>query len=392
MSRVAGIFSAGVVLAVFLGSAATGRSADKPAGDAAPAGKPADGAAPAAKPQPKKQLSPAMTELRDRVRQTLGGVYQQPFNTGQSSISDVIQFCRAFGCQSEIHEDGPTGQKVNGITCLCWNHPCGGREPLMVSEGHLAARVGYGYQEAPSQLAAMLALSRVPAEYPARAGDHVRTVADLIENEKLACRSGRDFSLKLVALAYYVSEPTWKNSLGEEWSVERMVREEMKQSLGQVPQAAVARLLAFSWALEQRSRQKLPVEGDFIAARKYVQQCQDYVLATENSDGSWGRAGRDPASALASTAGVLEWLVLSLPAARLEDPKIVQSIQFVSGALRAERYQWNLPSLSSQEVAVTMAAAHALFSYDAQVFAPADAPAAAPAAKQAAAKAGNVDR
>jgi hypothetical protein len=360
------------------------KPSDQPA---TPAAKPSDKPAAEAKPQPKKELSPEMAALRDRVRRTTGAVFHQPFNTGENNVADIIQFCRAFGCQSEIGDGGSSAAKLNGITCLCWNVPCGGGSPLMVYEGHLAARIGYGYQEAPAQLAAVLALARVPAEYPARAGQRVATVADLVESEKLACRSGEDLSWRLIALAQYVSEPTWKNSQGEEWSVERMVREELKRSVGQVPQAATTRLLALSWALERRALHHLPVEGAFLAAKKYVAECQDYVMATQNSDGSWGRAaGRDVATALAATAGPLEWLVLGLPEKRLEEPKIVQAVSYVDSLLETQVNQWSLPGLGSRDLAAAMAAAHALYIYDAEVFAPADPPPAAPAEKQTAAK------
>jgi hypothetical protein len=363
-------------------------SAAKPSDQpATPAARPSEKPAAEAKPQPKKELSPELAALRDRVRQTTGAVFHQPFNTRENSVADIIQFCRAFGCQSEIGDGGSSAAKLNGITCLCWNVPCGSGAPLMVCEGHLAARIGYGYQEAPAQLAAVLALARVPAEYPARAGQRVATVADLVESEKLACRSGEDLSWRLIALAQYVSEPTWKNAQGEEWSVERMVREELQRSVGQVPQAVTTRLLALSWALERRALHHLPIEGAFLAAKKYVAECQDYVLATQNSDGSWGRTGgRDVASALAATAGPLEWLVLSLPEKRLEEPKIVQAVGYVNNLLATQVNQGNLAALGSRDLAAAMAAAHALYAYDAEVFVPADPPPAAPAEKQTAAK------
>ena len=69
-------------------------------------------------------------------------------------------------------------------------HALRGYEMMTFSEGHLAARVGYGCQSQPSELAAVLALSEVAPNYPARFGRVVRTVADLIEYEKLTCRPG----------------------------------------------------------------------------------------------------------------------------------------------------------------------------------------------------------
>src|SRR5262249_54378183 len=115
--------------------------------------------APAAKPKPKKlkQLTPEMTERRDRVRRLLTALRQQPFNTQQNDCSDILEFLRGFGCNTELSDNAGSGQKVNGITCLCWNMPCAGYELMTYSEGHLAARIGYGYQSQPSELAAVLA-------------------------------------------------------------------------------------------------------------------------------------------------------------------------------------------------------------------------------------------
>jgi hypothetical protein len=48
--------------------------------------------------------------------------------------------------------------------------------------------------------------------------------------------------------------------------------------------------------------------------------------------------------------------------------------------------QVNLSALGSRDLAAAMAAAHALYAYDAEVFAPADPPPPAPAEKQTAAK------
>ncbi len=72
-----------------------------------------------------------------------------------------------------------------------------------------------------------MALSRVPPDYPVRVGKTVRKVADLVEAEKLGCRTGGDLSLRLIGLSYYVDEPEWKNDLGETWSIERMIEEEI---------------------------------------------------------------------------------------------------------------------------------------------------------------------
>jgi hypothetical protein len=364
--------------ALWLAPANPGRAADAKASAAAPAE--AQPAPAAATPRKVKQLSPETIERRDRVRRLLAALRKQPFNTQQNTCGEVLEFCRGFGCETELTDNATSGQPVNGITCLCWNMPCGGGELLTVAEGHLAPRVGYGYQSDASELAAVLALAHVPADYPARAGKTVRTVADLIEYEKLTCRPGLDMSLKLVALANYVREPSWKDGLGEEWTLQRVVAEELKRSLGTQPHAATNRLLGLTVALERFKTDKLPLEGDLARAKRYLDESIDYAYSAQNSDGSWGRpASRDYATAVAHTARMLEWLVTALPANRLEEPQVVRGVDFLHNAFNATHYQNYISTMSPHEISAAMHAAYALNVYDRRVFAPADPPAAEPA-------------
>jgi hypothetical protein len=320
-----------------------------------------------------KPLSPEMAERRDRVRQILSALRAQPFNTQQNTCTDVLDLCRAFGCDTELTDNAGSGQKVNGVTCLCWNMPCAGYSILTASDGHLAARVGYGYQARPSDLAAVLALSHVPADYPARLGKTVRTVSDLIEFEKLTCRQGTDMSLKLVALANYVQQPSWKDDLGGEWSLQRVVKEELDRPQSAYTHAATDRLLGLSVALERFKSDKTPLEGDLGRAKRYVDDTTLYAFSAQNTDGSWGRsANRDYAAAVGNTARMLEWLVTTLPANRLEDPQIVRGVDFLYSMFNSEHYRTYIPLMSSREISAAMHAAYVLNTYDRRVFVPAD--------------------
>jgi hypothetical protein len=334
-----------------------------------------ESAPPREKAQPKRVLAPPMVALRDRVRRTMVALGQQPFNTRDNTCVEILDFCQAFGCKTMVSDGGQAGQKVNGITCLCWNMPCAEFQPLMVCDGRLAPRVGYGYQDAPSRMAAVLAMARVPLSYPARAGETVRTVADLIEYEKLTCRTGTDMSLKLIALSNYVQEPTWKNSEGEEWSLQRIVREELDRPVGTSPHGGTTRLLGLAHAVQRATSGNKPLEGDFLRAKQYVDESTEYALRSQNSDGSWGRiANRDYPTALSSTGHMIEWLVMSMPDDRLEDPAIVRSVDFVESLLSSQHYRGYVHSLSSREIAAVMHSAHALVVYDQRVFVPADPP------------------
>ncbi len=246
--------------------------------------------------------------------------------------------------------------------------------------GRISARLGYGSQSRPSQLLAALALARVPATYPMRVGDAVRTVADLVESEKRTCRSGADMSLKMIGLSYYVDESTWKNDLGEDWSLEKMIKEELAQPTLAPGGAGLDCLMGLSYAVNRREKHNPPVEGQFARAKKYLDDFQNYAIKLQNSDGSWGyylsgKGGvRDATAGLRSTGYVLEWLAFSLPEDRLDDQHIAAGVSYLNKTLGSQQQYLNyLPTLSTQEIAGAMHALHALAIYDERVFKPADA-------------------
>ena len=269
-------------------------------------------------------------------------------------------------------------KRANGIMCLCWNYPCGGYRPLTMVDGHVSARLGYGVQSRPSQLLAALALARVPASYPMRVGDAMRSVADLVESEKLSCRSAADMSLKLIGLAYYTDAAAWKNNLDEEWSLEKIIKEELAQPALAPGGAGLDCLLGLSYAVSRHEKRNLPVEGQFARAKKYMSEFQNYAFGIQNSDGGWGYylsgkgVNRDDDAGLRSSGYVLQWLALSLPEDRLDDPAMAAGITYLINTLNSQRYLNNLPVLSTREIAGAMRALHALAIYDERLFKPSD--------------------
>ena len=327
----------------------------------------------------KPTLDPEMSALRDQVRSTLAAHARQQFNTRDNTATEIMSRCIAFGCDSEVRLNSSDGQPINGITCLCWNYPCGGYEMLGRDRSRIAPRIGYGHQEQPGEFLAMLALSRVPNDYPVRVGKEKRNVADLVEAAKLACRQGTDKSLALVGLSYYVDEPVWKNESGEEWSIERIIEEELARPIAGAPEGGLNRLLGLGYAVERCENQKQPIEGQLERARKFVADYQDYALKMQNPDGSWGPnflaargASNDPADQLRATGRVLEWLAITLPNDRLQAPAMVNAANYLTRLLSSSRYRWNAQALDTQEIVSLGHALHALSVYDRRVFKPCD--------------------
>jgi hypothetical protein len=329
---------------------------------------------------PRRQLSAEMAALRDRARYSLVAYLRQPLNTRDFTAGEILVGCLPFGCQTEVTHEGQT---LNGITCLCWNYPCGGYEMLFKANDHIAARVGYGLQSQPGQMLAVLALSRVPSDYPMRAGAFVKSVADLVEYEKLACRAGSNQSLRLIGLAHYVPKgQTWKNALGETWSVERLVEDELPQPMASAPDGGTLRLLGLSLAITRHGTEEPKPRSPMARAMEFVGEYQSYAFRLQNSDGSWNPkilaatgATNDQIGQLRATGYVLSWLAFSLPQDQLVKPAMIRGVEYLTENLGVEQARWNVAALSKSGFDGVMQALNALAIYDLRVFQPCDPPA-----------------
>ena len=330
----------------------------------------------------KPQLGPEMIALRDRVRQTLDANFRQSLSTRENTPGELIHFCLAFGCEATVrHTSGPGGA-INAVGCLAWNFPCAGYRLLRTDTDRFITRIGYGFQERPGQFLAVLAQSGVPDDYELRVGDARGTVADLLVYEKLTCQSGTDLSNKLIGLAFYLDEDQkWKNETGEDWSVARMVQEELDRPAGVDDVEATDRLLGLSYAVDRRIRRNQAIEGPLLRARDYVDEYRDYVLELQNPDGSWHPrffavtgASSDSEGLLRSTGHILEWLALCSPKDDLNDPRLVRSVAYVTTLLNQQGSRRSPTSMTPRQIAARMHALRALSVYDRRFFKPADPP------------------
>jgi hypothetical protein len=370
-----------LAVAVLVGGAAAFAAEPQPAEDSRPAqGETPSAVEDEAQAEAPAALSPEMAALRKGVRKALAVMQSQPFNTRDNTPGEIAHFCLVSGCDAEIGHGGPTGKKVNALGCLCWDFPCAGLRLLRAGDGRFMARIGYGLQSHPAEFLALLAQSAVPDDYEVRVGELSGTVADLVEYEKLHCRSGRDLSFALIGLMHYLKhDEAWKDDLGEDWSVERMIREELTRSSTLSGSELTHCLMGLSYAVDRRTKRELPLEGPFRSAQEYVDKFQKHALECQNPDGSWhpsffDRQGTstDVMGVVRSTGHILRWLVFSLPEDQLDDARVVRSITYVASLLGNQRSSWNVAAMSPRDIDAVMHAAHALAVYDRRVFKPVD--------------------
>jgi len=203
-----------------------------------------------------------------------------------------------------------------------------------------------------------------------RAGGKTFTVADLVETEKQTCQSKTELTFKLIGLAHYLDlNETWQNEAGQEWSIPRLIREELPQPITHTAACGgTHRLFGLAYAVRRREKRGEPIDGEYARARTYLDKYLRYTFKLQNSDGSFStqwfkrrESERNLDRRLRTTGHILEWIVFSLPEAELTNPRVTKAVNYLAGILIAgERRSW--------EVGPRGHALHALAIYDERLF------------------------
>ena len=320
------------------------------------------------------ELSSDQLALRNRLRRVLGLYYPKQLNTRDHNPWEVMHGIIAFGVDAKLRRGGPEGDPVNAIAYLSTNGRMNGLQLLLIDRGRINADKGPKVQGHYGQLLAILAQSRVKTDYPLKVNGKRFTLADLIETEKLTCRSGIELTFKLISFAHYLdSDETWLSETGETWDIPKLIAEELKQPiLSNAACGGTHRLMGFAYAVRNRKKQKRPIDGQWLRAEKYLDEYHNYTFALQSADGSFStewfrrREAKDDINRRLQTTGhILEWMVYSLPEKQLDDPRLVRAVSYLTRILAAEpNREWEIGPLGH--------ALHGLSIYDYRRYKPLD--------------------
>jgi hypothetical protein len=295
--------------------------------------------------------------LRKSITQTLTTYQRRPLNTAQHTPWEVMHGFIAFGVPTQVRVGGPAGDLVSAIGWSNMGGKCRGQTMLTTNDGRLVALKGYfGVQGHSAQYLAVLAQCRVAASSPIAVEGRKFTVADLIEEEKLACKPATELTFSLIALAHYLpTDATWTSRDGERWSLDRLVEEEIVQPIRGAPCGGTHRLFGLSYGCQRRLRLTGQLDGVYLRADRYVRDFQTFTLTRlQNGDGSFSTewfkyaADRDDDidRKIQTTGHILEWLVSSLDQDKLYDPRVVAAAEFLCRALSREpSREWKIGPL-----------------------------------------------
>jgi hypothetical protein len=344
------------------------KSVVKPAANAAAANVAADNAP---DPNSAREKSPPSESdaLRAKLHRTLDLYYKRAQHVDLRSPWAIMHWIVAFGVDTQVRHGYP-GTDMTAIGYLCFGGRGNGQSLLYVdSNNRVRAFRGPGVEGHDGQFLGYLSQGKLKADYPIQVQGKSFTIADLIESEKLTCRGGTELTYKLMGLGHYLpSDSKWKNDQGEDWSIQRLIKEELAQDVRGAACGGTHRLMGLSSAVRKRRHEKLEMTGEFWRADKFIADYQKYAFSMQNADGSfstewfWRKADSgDTERKLDTTGHILEWLIYSLPEDQLRQPRTVKALNCLADLLlQYPEREWAIGPLGHS--------LHALVLYDERVF------------------------
>ena len=314
------------------------------------------------------ELNAELTALRSKLKRVIKMYREQEISVREKSAWSVMHSFIGYGVEKQVRIDHQ-GNRASAIGWVCFNNPCRGVRLFYLKNGEIYGRLGPGNQGHEGQFLAMLAQSRVHADYPMKIEGRDFTVLDLVEREKRSCRPKTELTFKLIGLSHYLdSDETWKDDRGSNWDVPRLIKEEMQQPIIGAACGGTHRLFGLSYAVNRRVHKGQPIDGQYRRAEIYIKDYQKYTFKMQNPDGSFstrffsGRgAANDPDRRLLTTGHISEWLAFSLKRDELTDPRMVRAVDYLASLLLRGKYPgWKVGPLGH--------ALHAINIYHDRVF------------------------
>jgi len=285
---------------------------------------------------PAEPLSPleVSEDIHQQIEKILQYYRDHPENVVRRGPWALMHAILPFGVEAEVVAGN---RRVNAIGWLCHNGVSARQRMFQPTQSGFRPNLGPGVQGHEGQFLAILAQSRVQSDYPLKVGKRKYSIQDLVRYEMATCREKSELTFKLIAFSHYL-EPsqTWKDNRGRPWSIEKLVAEELAQSVTGAACGGTHRLMGLSCAVISRQQAGLPMAGHFQRAQIFLDDFVAYTLTMQNPDGSFStewfeRRANEPNTErkIQTTGHILEWLLYTLPDEHLRKPEIDRAVQFL---------------------------------------------------------------
>jgi hypothetical protein len=272
--------------------------------------------------------------------------------------------------------DPDTGQPVNAIDYICKGGKVRGMEFIPTAHGLdvLTATtpelqfVGQGHQD---QFIAEMTQWGMKPHQKFRVQGKDYTFMDFVNNSKMraSLKTGQELSWTILVLGQYLdTNIAWTNQDGDKLTFDDLLRYELDASMDKSACGGTHRLFDLSWVHHLHLKRGGKTQGIWKRVAENTSHYQDLAKKWLNPGDSFsadffrgpGRSS-DPQLRINTTGHIFEWLALSLPDSRLQEPWVQDAANALALMILSIQRQ-------SMEGGTLYHAVHGLIIYHARVY------------------------
>lgn len=194
----------------------------------------------------------------------------------------------------------------------------------------------YEFEGHVNQFLAVISMSDIPLDHSfTAAGGKQVTMEQMVHHAKMNVNSREEITWSLWFLSQYVDQDEeWINNANEPWSMERLVRMQVKASPYDAPCGGTHGMFALAIARNSYLKKHGQLRGAWLEAD---QKLQRYLVASQrmqNRDGSfatdWFKStgySTDFNERIKYSGHMLEWILVALPQSRLQEQWVRTGVQ-----------------------------------------------------------------
>ncbi len=207
--------------------------------------------------------------------------------------------------------------------------------------------VPYHFEGHPNQSLALMVMCNLPTDFEFKVDNGTITVADIIHNAKMDINPKEELTWTLWFLTHYVdSAETWTSRLGETWSVEKLVANQVKTKVTKAACGGSHNLYSLAVSRNNYLRRGGKLRGVWVQADQKLKRYMMAARSLQRRDGSFPthyfRGYGYPKSfseQISSTGHMMEWLMVAISDQQLDDEWIERGIYYLAKKLVDNRDQ-----------------------------------------------------
>lgn len=208
--------------------------------------------------------------------------------------------------------------------------------------------VPYWFEGHVNQFLAILTMSNLPLNHEFKvAGGRVVTMADMVRHAQMTTSANVEPSWTLWFLTHYLDpDAEWKNMHGQKWSLASLAEIQTAASVVDAPCGGTHGLFALAYARNSYLQKHGDLRGIWLSAHQKIEQYIQQARNVQNQDGSFSTKfyrqrefSFDFAERIRASGHMLEWLMMGLPASRLQEPWVQAAVRSLATDLTSTSNQ-----------------------------------------------------